>query len=164
MTIDTPVAELKLELKNIKLHDDMSRETLCFSAAIHIDSKKVGSVSNTGTGGCHEYNWQDPQARERFRAWSETQASPEIIEKMDWVINGRVLQYGDCKFLVQHVHNRTLFRLKSKTYTDTTHFDVLSRAYGSYTQRYLTKHFGDDVELVLKTTEDARKHVYGDQA
>lgn len=47
---------MNIELKNVKIHTEMSEETTCFSADIWIDGKKAGQVRNSGTGGCHGYS------------------------------------------------------------------------------------------------------------
>ena len=47
---------MKIEIKNVKYIDELSHETLCFFATLHIDGKKVGTVANRGCGGCHEYD------------------------------------------------------------------------------------------------------------
>ena len=49
--------EIKVELKAIKFHEDMSEETNCFSANIYLNGKKVGSVKNQGHGGCNFYDF-----------------------------------------------------------------------------------------------------------
>lgn len=41
---------MKLELKNIKVHEDMSEETTCFSAALYANGKKVAVCRNDGRG------------------------------------------------------------------------------------------------------------------
>lgn len=41
---------MKLELKNIKVHEDMSEETTCFSAALYANGKKVAVCGNDGRG------------------------------------------------------------------------------------------------------------------
>ena len=43
---------MKIELKNIKYSEFASEETNCYEATIYIDGKKVGTVSNSGKGGC----------------------------------------------------------------------------------------------------------------
>lgn len=42
---------MKLELKNIKVHEDMSEETTCFSATLYANGKKVATCKNDGRGG-----------------------------------------------------------------------------------------------------------------
>jgi hypothetical protein len=43
----------KYEIKNVKVNDDMSRETICFSLDLYVEGKKFALVSNEGRGGCH---------------------------------------------------------------------------------------------------------------
>lgn len=45
---------MKLELRNIKVHGQLSRETRCYSATVHVDGKPAVDVSNRGHGGCDE--------------------------------------------------------------------------------------------------------------
>ena len=48
------MADLKnLSLKSVKVHSDMSEETVCFSAIILQDGKELAHISNDGRGGCH---------------------------------------------------------------------------------------------------------------
>ena len=46
---------MKIEVKAVKVHHDMSEETLCFSANLYVDGKKLCEISNRGCGGSHEY-------------------------------------------------------------------------------------------------------------
>jgi hypothetical protein len=41
-----------VQLKNLKVHDDMSEETMCFSANMYFNGKFAGNCSNDGRGGC----------------------------------------------------------------------------------------------------------------
>ena len=44
----------KLMLKKVKVHEDMSEETICFSADLYDDGKLVAHVKNDGRGGCND--------------------------------------------------------------------------------------------------------------
>lgn len=44
---------MNFEIKKLKVHPDMSEETLAFSAELWIEGKKAVHVSNDGRGGCH---------------------------------------------------------------------------------------------------------------
>lgn len=46
---------MKIELKKIKIVDEMSDETTCFCADVWIDGKFEGRVQNSGRGGCNDY-------------------------------------------------------------------------------------------------------------
>lgn len=42
---------MKIELKKLKVHNDMSEETTCFSADVYIDGRLAASAKNDGRGG-----------------------------------------------------------------------------------------------------------------
>ena len=46
---------MEIELKKIKVFDEMSDETTCFCADVWIDGKFEGRVQNSGQGGCNDY-------------------------------------------------------------------------------------------------------------
>ena len=43
---------MELKLKNIKVLLSASDETYCYEAVVYKDSKKIGLVTNQGSGGC----------------------------------------------------------------------------------------------------------------
>lgn len=54
---------MKIELKNIKINEEFSEETLMFKADIFINGKKVGYAYNEGRGGCTSYRAYDIEHR-----------------------------------------------------------------------------------------------------
>ena len=63
---------MKVELKSIKIHDDLSEETCCFTATVYLDGKRAGTVENTGKGGENFYSWKDRVKGEAFIKWAAT--------------------------------------------------------------------------------------------
>ena len=59
---------MKIEIKNVKYVESLSEETLCFTATIYLDGKRLGGVSNRGCGGCHEYDFHFSDV-EKMEAW-----------------------------------------------------------------------------------------------
>lgn len=59
---------MNITLKNIKVYQSMSEETLCFEASLWVDQKKLCRVTNSGRGGCNDYscNFKDI---EKVDAW-----------------------------------------------------------------------------------------------
>lgn len=50
---------MKITIKNLKVSQFASEETLCFEATVYIDGLKSGTVSNSGCGGSNEYHpWE----------------------------------------------------------------------------------------------------------
>lgn len=50
---------MKIELRNVKINLSFSQETLCFTANIYVDGKKVGWAQNEGNGGSCSYGFSD---------------------------------------------------------------------------------------------------------
>ena len=57
---------MKLELKNVKINEAFSEETLMFMADLFVNGKKVAYANNDGRGGCTFYNAYENQ-REALR-------------------------------------------------------------------------------------------------
>jgi len=45
---------MDLELRKVKIHDDMSEETTCFSAELWEKGVHIGYAKNEGRGGCND--------------------------------------------------------------------------------------------------------------
>ena len=59
---------MKIELKSIKHYESMSEETYCFEASLYVDGERVGAVSNRGSGGCHDYDF-DSKIETKLDEW-----------------------------------------------------------------------------------------------
>jgi hypothetical protein len=64
---------MKIELKNIKHAAFASHETNCYSATIHVDGKKAGTVDNEGYGGCDNIHWDDSVFGQSVEDWATSQ-------------------------------------------------------------------------------------------
>ena len=86
-------------LKNLKYHDDMSEETLCFTADVWIGGYKAGYAKNGGYGGSTDIYGIDAKGRELIKfAQSQIEAMPpEVVEYMGktLTINSRIDNYID---------------------------------------------------------------------
>jgi len=43
---------MKIQLKNVKINDAFSEETICFKADVFVNGKKIALAENDGRGGC----------------------------------------------------------------------------------------------------------------
>ena len=66
---------MKIELKNIKYSEFASQETYCYEAALYIDGKKAGVVSNEGHGGA-DYFHGDNEAYRKAESWLAENGNP----------------------------------------------------------------------------------------
>lgn len=69
---------MKLQLKDVEVHDDMSEETHCFSATLYVDGIKAARISNQGMGGPNDYNWLDVAAEISFGVYIDSLPQKEI--------------------------------------------------------------------------------------
>ena len=76
---------MKIELKNIKYAAFASEETSCYEAALYIDGKKIGVVSNEGHGGPDNF-YGDQAAFAKADDWCKAN-----LPKWD------MAEYGDSK-------------------------------------------------------------------
>jgi len=51
------ICQKGLALRNVRINSRLSEETLCFTATIYLDGKKIGEAANRGQGGAHEYHF-----------------------------------------------------------------------------------------------------------
>ena len=108
---------MNIELKAVKIHEDMSDETSCFSASIFIDGRKVGVVSNQGQGGPNEYMVPDKAAWDKFSAYCKQKMSGSEFqfEYEDQYIDKLLSEHENRMFLRKQCLGKTLFRLDGDT-------------------------------------------------
>jgi len=81
---------MKVELKNIKVYEKLSEETVCFTATIYLNGKRAGEVENRGQGGntCYHFFQQaDEQAFDvyvRSLPPKEFKARPDMGVMESW--------------------------------------------------------------------------------
>jgi hypothetical protein len=118
---------MKVELKNIKIVQALSEETLCFTAVAYVDGIKTFYVSNRGHGGCHEYTEVDckPETRARFDAvdaWAKTlppdhYGDLELPSDLDSVVNNALVEYEMRQLLKRITKNKIAYVDDGKLWT-----------------------------------------------
>jgi len=63
---------MNIELRNIKTNNALSHETICFSANLYLDGKKLGEVVNRGCGGSHEYSFGYGKDHDKMDEWCKS--------------------------------------------------------------------------------------------
>jgi hypothetical protein len=112
---------MTLELKALKIHEDMSEETLCFSASIYWKRKRIAIVKNEGRGGCNHYTTINGRNLEwiDFKEWVdglelyyEDNGEPVTFEKMDHVVDIEISRIHMDREFKKLTKDLILFRLK----------------------------------------------------
>lgn len=73
----------KFELKKVKIHDDMSEETMCFSAELWVDGKHLADVSNRGHGGSNDFYVHKPFKYNDIAEFDTLDGEVAIFEEAD---------------------------------------------------------------------------------
>lgn len=111
MIIKTKDDVQSITLKSIKVHNDMSEETACFSATVYVNGKKVGTAKNDGRGGCNDY-WIDKDiSLKALFDWAE-QETGETFESLDWYLYGLIDKWEQEKTFKRWCKTQTVFQLK----------------------------------------------------
>lgn len=71
------------KLKKVKIHDDMSEETMCFSAQLWVDGKHVADVSNKGCGGSNDFYVHKPFTYKDIAEFDTLDGEVAIFEMAD---------------------------------------------------------------------------------
>ena len=138
-----------ITVKNVKIQEQLSEETLCFSATIYLKGLRIGEAINRGCGGCNEYHWFDRTASAEIEAWAEDQDLEFDFEKLDQIIDKLVCDFDDARRLKRMSKNKTVFRLIGDE--DGT-YHSLSIPYSDRAQKYLDTKFGDKVIEIVGVT------------
>lgn len=136
---------MNLELKNVKVHQDVSEETTCFSATVYAAGKKVGVVSNDGRGGSHRYHWTDRDLGAKLEAWAETQPTEFEFEKLDQLVSDLVERAEVLKQLKRWTAKGTAFRLKGDA---PGVWHICKVAFGPRVAAELRRRHGDALEMI----------------
>ena len=137
---------MKIELKNVKTHADMSEETACFSASIYLEGKRIGLVRNQGCGGPNEYTWTDNTAGRKVEAWAETQETDYEFEKLDQIIDDLMMKAEEKKQLRRWCKKQTLFVLAGD---QDGSFRTINHPFTSQVKDFLDRKHGEKLERIV---------------
>lgn len=135
---------MNIELKNIKIHQDMSDETNCFSATIYVDGKKAGTVRNDGRGGCHLYYWDDHVVGQRLFDWAKTQVDSQF-EQLDRIIDKMLDEQEVIRWLKRNTRNKTLFMLNGDKKGE---WRTVKAPYQPAVKNFLIKKYGTNLQCI----------------
>jgi hypothetical protein len=117
---------MKLAVKNVKIHDDISTDSMCFSASLYVDGKRVGTIRNDGRGGSNRYEL----ARGEYERIAEFVATLpakqdyvfrgvdglEWLDRIDSVIEPLVIDFDERRRVARMTRKTTYFRVKGEKY------------------------------------------------
>ena len=128
---------MKLELKNVKINEAFSEETLMFKADLYVNGKKVAYANNEGRGGCTFYNTYSKDLRpllEQAEAYCKTLPSTfstygtktiEIKSNLEHWIDNIVYDISNKKVIEKHKKKLEKDMLKGICYGDENGYKIL---------------------------------------
>lgn len=158
---------MKVELKKLKVHNDMSQETTCFSADIYIDGKYAAHAQNNGCGGCNMYHFEDRAVEKKFNEFceslppipaSEYTYGQELKMDADLYISELMQQEETRKQLTRWCKKQTVFRLKG---AEKGTWQIVKYPFDAGMKDVLVKKHGDLLECIAN--EDIEKAIRFDR-
>ena len=123
----------------------MSEETLCFSATIYFDGKKVGYARNNGCGGCNRYDWDSREIRETVEQWANEQETEFKFDVLDQLIDDIIQEYETNKWLKRQCKKKVVFRLKGDKKGE---WHLLNYPWCQKAVDFIEERYGDKVECI----------------
>lgn len=151
----------RYELKKLKIHKDMSQETECFSAELHLDGRPFAAVSNEGTGGCNNvyplgsFNHRDIEAVAAEMMKEGVLVSEGDFEPFDTAISS---------LIAMAEQNKTIAKMmKTKVVWYNEDMDIMSLGYKNKApvDQRLIEHVAREKPgvVLLNTVEDVAPHI-----
>lgn len=101
-----------IDLKNIRTHEDMSEETLCFSATLYLDGERLAEVKNEGMGGSNMYYPVKGKTHDDVqKAHDRAKFIEEEFGDLDICLSAIISHEEERRWLKRNSKNKTLFRL-----------------------------------------------------
>lgn len=150
----TTVKAMKIEIKNVKIHDELSDETTCFSATLYINGKRAAAVTNRGGGGPHEYGFKDRKLETEFFAWAEAQSAEYDIEKADQLVDDLIHKFDERRLYRGTCRRTTLFKLKGEAYAKGA-WRTVESPFSPVIKKYLVDKYKEKLGEIMNETLEA---------
>ena len=115
--------EPKIEVKNVKIADFASEETLCFEATVYVNGVRAFKAENDGRGGCNFYHPVSQQGKSLLKLcndWLETLPEEEhmfgeevfsLQPDLDIFLGDMIADWELNKKLKRDCRTKTLYRM-----------------------------------------------------
>ena len=154
----------KVEIKNLKVAEHLSEETLAFTASIWINGKKVGDAKNAGHGGMTDvdlYYWEGDQARRNNELHDELREyvkqftwesfdKEQVTHRVDTYIDELVSEEDERQNLKRFCRGKTAFRIPGDTYKE-GQYQIIKGKFTKERADRLRRKYGEDVFILNET-------------
>lgn len=117
---------MNITLSKLSINTRLSEETVCFSADIKLDGRKVGDASNRGHGGPTDVHWDDVEAGKQIATYAATKyPDSKFVSAVESLIDDMVFDAQEEKQYRRWCKTKTVFRLKGDKEGEWRTFNVV---------------------------------------
>tara|TARA_R100001082_G_scaffold7354_1_gene4484 strand:+ start:104 stop:553 length:450 start_codon:yes stop_codon:yes gene_type:complete len=145
---------VNLQIKNLKVMESLSEETLCFTASIHLDGKKVGDASNRGNGGATSL-WYIDGIYHKSKIHEQIEEYAKTLEPLD----GKYAY--DAEFLIDQLvskeyqrkqdkklcSRKTVFRIPNHDYVE-GEYHTMNIKFNPIVKKQLIEKYGKEIFIL----------------
>ena len=140
---------MKITLAKVKTNKRLSEETICFSADLHIDDKKVAEVSNRGHG--DPILFSDFDVERKINEYAATLPPAEAFgmtfkQTAEMIVSDLVADYEFPQELKRKSKNKTLIILSS---TPKDAYEIINARLDDRMRAHLKKQYGDKLVEII---------------
>ena len=154
----------KVEIKNLKVAEHLSEETLAFTASIWINGKKVGGAKNAGHGGMTDVDLWDRKGEQVTRnnelhdelaehvkqfTWKSFDGE-QVPYRVDFYIDELVEKEDERQRLKRFCRGKTAFRIPGDTYKE-GQYQIIKGKFTKERADRLRRKYGKDVFILNET-------------
>ena len=146
---------MEITLKNLRVAQNLSEETLAFTATIYVDGKRAGDVSNRGNGGSCIWAFNDRALGQRVEEWAAAlPAVPADVAgeygpipmDLDLYVHGLACRMNRERILRRLCRTRTVGRMADDPPGEIREWDA---PYTPFFAAKLRAHFGPQLAEII---------------
>jgi len=142
-------AYMKFEIKKLSVQERLSEETLCFSADIWVDGKKIGEVTNRGHGGCNNYYWHDAVKGKELEDYAKRTVTKYNFDQLDILIGGMIATMQAEKDMKRWCKTKTVFTLLGDIKGE---FRTVKHVFTPEVKAWLVAKYGAKIDKIYNET------------
>ncbi len=140
---------MNFEIKKLSVQERLSEETLCFSADIWVDGKKIGEVTNRGHGGCNDYYWHDAVKGKALEDYAKRTVTKFNFDQLDIIIGDVIEKMQSEKQIKRWCKTKTVFRLLGDAAGE---FRTVKSLFTPAVKTWLVGKYGSKIEKIYNET------------
>ncbi|WP_300601995.1 hypothetical protein [Niabella sp.] len=144
---------MKIEVRDINIHDEWSEEPIAFHANLYVNDRKIGETENRGNGGCTRYFILKVEDAESLRQAEEFCKTLPPYKIRNYPSEGQETEFPmDLETFIDNAVNEEFEKMELKTFNEKLEKDQLdSIVFGIKDKSYRRHRLENTVDEMLKT-------------